>query len=219
MAAEKVKNLAASIRQRLLNLAKERGDAFDLVLARYALERLLYRLSVSSHGERFLLKGALLFSVWGIDDHRPTRDADLLGSGSSDPAALVMVFREVCAVACKDGIVFDTDSVAAAPIAEDKVYSGVRVTLRADLSGARIPVQIDVGFGDAVTPEPKPVEYPVLLDAPIPKLRAYPVSVQVSLGLYCEPQKLLKFVHVFAMSLQRRLIQQQDYLQKLQAFR
>ncbi len=180
MAADKFKNLAASVRQRLLNLAKKRGDAFDLVLARYALERWLYRLSVSPHGERFLLKGALLFSVWGIDDHRPTRDADLLGSGNSDPAALVVVFREVCAVVCEDGIVFDTDSVAAAPIADDKVYSGVRVTLRADLSGARIPVQIDVGFGDAVTPEPKPVEYPVLLDAPIPRLRAYPVETVVA---------------------------------------
>jgi hypothetical protein len=137
MAAEQVKNLAASIRQRLLNLAKARRDAFDLVLARYALERLLYRLSVSAHRERFLLKGALLFSVWGIDDHRPTRDADLLGSGNSDPAALVTLFREVCAVVCEDGIMFDAASVAAALIAEDKIYSGVRVTLRADLSGAR----------------------------------------------------------------------------------
>ena len=180
MAAEKVKNLAASIRQRLLNLAKERGDAFDLVLARYALERLLYRLGVSPHGEEFLLKGALLFAVWGVDDHRPTRDADLLGSGNSDPAALVKLFREVCAIACDDGFAFNVDSVAAAPIAEDKVYSGIRVTLRADLSGADIPVQIDVGFGDAVTPEPKRADYPVLLDAPTPRLRAYPVETVVA---------------------------------------
>ena len=180
MAAEKVKNLPASVRQRLLNLAKARRDEFDLVLARYALERLLYRLSVSPHRERFLLKGALLFAVWGVDDHRPTRDADLLGSGNSDPAALVAVFREVCAVECEDGIAFDADSVAAASIAEDKVYPGVRVTLRAELSGARIPVQIDVGFGDAVTPGPEPVDYPVLLDAPVPRLRAYPVATVVA---------------------------------------
>jgi len=180
MAADKVKNLAASVRQRLLNVAKQRGDEFDLILARYALERFLYRLSVSSHGERFLLKGALLFAVWGVDDHRPTRDADLLGSGESDPVALVEVFKAICAVPCEDGIAFDPNSVAAAPIAEEKVYSGVRVTLRAELAGARIPVQIDVGFGDAVTPEPEPVNYPVLLDAPAPKLRAYPVATVVA---------------------------------------
>lgn len=178
--ADQVKNLAASIRQRLLNVAKKKGDAFDLILARYALERLLYRLSASPHGERFLLKGALLFSVWGIDDHRPTRDADLLGQGNSDPAALVVVFREICAMAGEDGIAFDADSVKAEPIAEDKVYSGLRVTLRAELAGARIPVQVDVGYGDAVTPDPVPIEYPVLLDAPAPKLCAYPVETVVA---------------------------------------
>lgn len=180
MAATKIKNLAASVRQRLLNIAKQRRDEFDLILARYALERFLYRLSVSPHGERFLLKGALLFAVWGLDDHRPTRDADLLGSGDRDPAALAALFREVCVVPCEDGIAFDPDTVAAAPIAEEKVYAGVRVTLRAELAGARIPVQIDVGFGDAVTPAPEPVVYPVLLDAPAPKLRAYPVATVVA---------------------------------------
>ena len=180
MAAETIKNLAASVRQRLLNVAKQRGDAFDLILARYALERLLYRMSVSPHRERFLLKGALLFAVWGVDGHRPTRDADLLGFGGSDPTALAEVFREICVVPCDDGITFDPDSVAAAPIAEEKVYPGVRVTLRAELAGARIPVQIDVGFGDAVTPEPESVIYPVLLDAPAPKLRAYPVATVVA---------------------------------------
>lgn len=180
MATDKVRNLAASVRQRLLNVAKERGDEFNLILARYALERLLYRMSVSPHGERFVLKGALLFAVWGVDDHRPTRDADLLGFGDSGLAALVGVFREICVVPCEDGIMFDPDSIAAAPIAEEKVYSGVRVTLRAELAGARIPVQIDVGFGDAVTPEPESVIYPVLLDAPAPKLRAYPVATVVA---------------------------------------
>jgi hypothetical protein len=180
MAADKIKNLAASVRQRLLNIAKERGDAFDLILARYALERLLYRLSVSPHEERFLLKGALLFIVWGMNDHRPTRDADLLGSGSNEPDALIAVFREVCALECEDGIAFDPQSVEAAQIAEEKAYPGVRVTLRATLAGANIPVQIDVGFGDAVTPDPKPIDYPVFLDAPAPKLRAYPVETVIS---------------------------------------
>jgi len=180
MAAEPKKDLAASIRQRLLNLARERREEFDLMLARYALERLLYRLSASRHGKQFLLKGALLFLVWGVDDHRPTRDADLLGSGDSGPEALAKLFREVCAVQCEDGIVFDPASIAAARIAEETTYPGVRVTLRAVLSGARIRVQVDVGFGDAVTPEPEPVVYPVLLDAPAPKLRAYPVATVVA---------------------------------------
>lgn len=180
MAAETIKNLAASVRQRLLNVAKQRGDAFDLILARYALERLLYRLSVSPHGERFLLKGALMFMVWGVDDHRATRDADLLGFGDSDPAVLAATFREICILPCEDGIAFDPESVIAAPIAEEKVYAGVRVSLRAELAGARIPVQVDIGFGDAVTPEPVSVDYPVLLDAPAPRLRAYPVATVVA---------------------------------------
>lgn len=184
MAAEKVTNLAASVRQRLLNVARKRGDEFELVLSRYALERLLYRMSVSPHGERFLLKGALLFMVWGVDNHRPTRDADLLGFGDSEPEAVAAVFREICAVECEDGIAFDAGSIAVAPIAEEKVYTGVRVTLRAGLDGARIPVQVDVGFGDAVTPEPEAVDYPVLLDAPTPKLRAYPVETVIAEKLH-----------------------------------
>lgn len=184
MAAEEIKNLAASVRQRLLNVAKKRGDAFDLILARYALERLLYRLSVSPHGQRFLLKGALMFMVWGVDDHRPTRDADLLGFGDNDPAVLATAFKEICVIPCEDGIVFDPNSVAAAPIAEEKIYTGVRVTMRAELAGAKIPVQVDIGFGDAVTPEPESVDYPVLLDAPAPKLRAYPVATVVAEKLH-----------------------------------
>jgi len=175
-----VKNVAHSVRQRLLNRAKETGQPNDLVLVRYALERLLYRLSVSAHAERFVLKGALLFTVWGQDDHRPTRDADLLGFGSSDLAHLVAVFREVCAVPFEDGIVYDAASVEAEQIAEDKAYVGARVTFEAELANARIPVQIDVGFGDAVTPEPEMVEYPTLLDFPRPKLRAYPVHTVIA---------------------------------------
>lgn len=121
-----------------------------------------------------------MFLVWGVDDHRPTRDADLLGFGDNDPAVLAATFRAICVLPCEDGIVFDQDSIAAARIAEEKVYAGVRVTMRAELAGARIPVQVDIGFGDAVTPEPEPVDYPVLLDAPAPRLRAYPVATVVA---------------------------------------
>jgi len=180
MAAKEIKNLAASVRQRLLDLSKKRGDAFDLVLVRYALERLLYRLSVSEHGKRFLLKGALLFMVWGQNEHRPTRDADLLGSGASDPDHIKSVFKEICGMAYEDGIVFDGNSVSVAEIAEDKAYSGLRVTLRAELAGAEIPVQIDVGFGDVVVPGAEKVRYPPLLEFPAPELDACPVYTVIA---------------------------------------
>ncbi len=173
-------NVAHSVRQRLLNRAKETGQPNDLLLVRYALERFLYRLSVSSHADRFVLKGALLFTVWGHDEHRPTRDADLLGFGANDMKSLEAAFREVCGIKFEDGIVFDAASVNAREIAEDKVYVGARVTFQAELAKARIPVQIDVGFGDAITPEPEAIEYPVLLDAPPPKLRAYPVYTVIA---------------------------------------
>ena len=177
---EPKKDVAASIRQRLLNIAKERRENFDLMLVRYALERFLYRLSVSRHKDRFLLKGALLFLVWGMNEHRPTRDADLLGFGASDLKTLAEIFREVCGMEFDDGIVYDPATVEAAEIAEEKAYLGARVTFRATLAAARIPVQVDIGFGDAVTPEPVAIEYPVLLDAPPPKLRAYPIYTVIA---------------------------------------
>lgn len=173
-------NLAHSVRQRLLNRAKETGQPNDLLLVRYALERFLYRLSISPHADRFVLKGALLFTVWGHDEHRPTRDADLLGFGASDLKHLEGVFGEVCAIGFEDGIVFEPHSVKAREVSEDKVYVGARVTFQAELAKAKIPVQIDVGFGDAITPGPETIEYPVLLDAPPPKLRAYPVYTVIA---------------------------------------
>ncbi len=179
-----MKNIAHSVRQRLLNRAKETGQPNEYILLRYALERVLYRLGASRYAERFMLKGALLFSVWGQEDHRPTRDADFLGSEPSDLAQLESVFREVCEVRFDDGIVFDPDSVAAASIAEDKVYAGARITFRAALAGARIPVQIDVGFGDAVTPGPEIIQYPAMLEFPAPSLRAYPVYTVVAEKLH-----------------------------------
>jgi len=178
--AESKKDPAASIRQRLLNLAKERGENFDLMLVRYALERFLYRLGASRHKDRFLLKGALLFLVWGMNEHRPTRAADLLGFGASDLKTLVEIFREISGMTFEDGIVYDPATVDAAEIAEDKAYIGARVSFRATLAGARIPVQVDIGFGDAVTPEPVAIEYPVLLDTPAPQLRAYPVYTVIA---------------------------------------
>lgn len=169
------KNVAASVRARLLTRAKEQDMDYNLILTKYALERLLYRLSVSQWADAFLLKGALLFDLWFDQPHRPTRDMDLLGFGSSDMANLVTVFCTVCALPHDDGIVFDPATVRAAEIRKEANYAGVRITLMGILDGARCAVQIDVGYGDAVTPEPESVSYPVLLSGMLaPQIRAYP---------------------------------------------
>jgi hypothetical protein len=168
-------NMAASVRQRLLNRAREQREDFGLLLTRFGTERLLYRLGESEYGAAFILKGAMLFPLWGMDEHRPTRDADLLGFGECSEAHLIDVFRDVCLVAAADdGLLFDPQSVQAEAIREEMEYGGIRVRLTATLDGARIPLQIDVGFGDAVTPAPEEVDYPTLLDLPAPHLRAYP---------------------------------------------
>jgi hypothetical protein len=169
-------NLSASVRQRLINLSKTRGEAFDLVLARFAIERLLYRLTKSAYADNFLLKGAMLFAVWADEIHRPTRDVDLLGFGSTESADILKIFRTVCAIpVTPDGINFSDTSVQVEPIREEARYGGVRVQLEARLAGARIPVQVDIGFGDAVTPEPETITFPALLDFAAPVLRAYPI--------------------------------------------
>lgn len=169
-------NRAASVRARLLNRARADKMDFNLILTRYSLERLLYRLSVSSWADQFLLKGALLFDLWFDQPHRPTRDIDLLGFGPSELDDLIDVFRQVCVQPSDDGMVFDQDSVKAARIRKEANYEGVRVTLIGKLDGARCSVQIDVGYGDAVTPAAELVQFPALLeDVAPPTLRAYPV--------------------------------------------
>ena len=169
------RNVAASVRARLLNRARETGQDFSLILTRYALERLLYRLSISAYADQFLLKGALLFDLWFDIPHRPTRDADFLGLGSTELPDLEIIFRNVCTVDAEDGVTFKPDTVQAAEIRKEANYAGVRVTLLDLIDGARCPVQIDIGFGDAVTPGPEEVQYPVMLpDFQAPRLRVYP---------------------------------------------
>lgn len=168
-------NRIASIRQRLLDRARIRGEDFQLVLDRYAVERLLYRLSISPHRDQFLLKGALLFALWFDQPHRPTRDADLLGFGSPDPERLAAIVAELCAIEDEDGLRFDVGSMTVEPIREEAAYEGLRIRLLAFLGGARCHVQWDVGFGDAVTPDPQDMDYPVMLDEfQPPRLRVYP---------------------------------------------
>lgn len=168
-------NRIASIRQRLLDRAKARGEDFQLVLDRFAVERLLYRLSQSPERDRFLLKGAMLFALWFDQPHRPTRDADFLGFGSPDPEHLATTVRRLCEIETDDGLRYDTGSITVEAIREQASYDGLRVTLCALLGNARCSVQWDVGYGDAVTPSPLEAEYPVLLDdMPAPLLRVYP---------------------------------------------
>lgn len=175
------RNLAASVRARLLNKARASGVDFNLLLTRYALERMLFRLSASGLRSQFLLKGALLFDLWFDEPHRPTHDADLLGFGSSEIPHLEQVFREVSQMACEDGIVFLADTVKAAEIRKEANYAGVRLTLVGLLDGARCPVQIDVGFGDSVVPGPEEAEYPAILDdMPKAQLRVYPRETVVA---------------------------------------
>ena len=178
-------NMAASVRARLLGIAKTQESDFNQVLVRFTLERILYRLSQSEHARRFLLKGALLFTLWYDMPHRATRDADLLGFGASDLESVAQVFREIAAISVNDGIVFDPASVAAEEIRKEAGYGGVRVTIAGELAKARCKTQIDVGFGDAVTPGPVDSVYPVLLnDLPAPRLRVYPTYTVVAEKLH-----------------------------------
>ena len=178
-------NLPASIRARLKQRADATRQDFNLTLTHYGLERLLYRLSISQYADRYLLKGALLFSLWYDQPHRPTRDVDLLGYGPDDVETAVATFREISQIAVDDGIVFDPASVAGSVIRKEAGYGGVRVDLRATLDGARIALQVDIGFGDVVTPAPEPIHYPVLLDdLPAPRLRAYPKYTVVAEKLH-----------------------------------
>ncbi len=181
MTGKRKKNTAVSVRNRLLELARQRGEDFQLILTHYGLERLLYRLSQSEYCDRFILKGAMLFTLWSNQTHRPTRDVDFLGFGDSDEATLKETFRNLCNVPVEDdGLVFIADSVRVELIRDATEYGGIRVTLLGDLAGARIPIQADIGFGDAVTPEPEQIEYPTLLEYPAPCLRAYPRETVVA---------------------------------------
>jgi len=187
-----MRNLGVSIRDRLLNKARAEKRDYNLMLTRYALERMIYRISISPYRDQFLLKGALLFDLWFDVPHRPTRDVDFLGYGPADIPHLEGVFRELCAIDANDGIEFQAKTVKAAEIRKEANYAGVRVTLIGVLAGAKCPVQADIGFGDAVVPGPEEVTYPVLLDDnPAPQLRAYPrytvvaekLEASVSLGM------------------------------------
>lgn len=170
---KRVANVSASVRQRLLNLATERKEDFGLVVTRYGLERFLYRLSVSTHRDSFVLKGALLLQLWIAETYRPTRDLDLLGRGISN-VSYRKIFSEVCSQKVEDdGLTFLPDTIRVERIRDDETYEGVRVRLEARLGNVRVPLQIDVGLGDAIVPASEELRYPTLLRFPAPKLHAY----------------------------------------------
>lgn len=165
-------NIGASVRARLNNLARQRGQPFQILLTRFVLERLLYRLGTTSHRDRFVLKGAMLLTSWFSDPLRPTQDLDLLGYGDPNADAMLAVFREVFAVEADDGVTFDVPGSTIETIREEFEYGGgLRLKTNATIDGARVRVIVDIGFGDAV--EPAEIDLPVLLDLPAPRLRAY----------------------------------------------
>ncbi|VGO16448.1 hypothetical protein PDESU_05039 [Pontiella desulfatans] len=168
-------NLAHSVFQRLRNYAKEHGENFNRLLSRYAMERFLYRLSKSEHSENFVLKGALLFMVWEPDyGRRSTKDIDLLGFTENSLDNLTAIVQEICKTHVEgDGIEFDSDNIRAERIKEDADYEGVRIRGFAFIGQSRIPIQIDIGFGDALVPGAIEATVPTLLDFPAPELRCY----------------------------------------------
>lgn len=176
-----VKNIAASVRQKLANLAKESERSFAELLQYYAMERFLYRLSRSQYNDRLVLKGALMFVAWGTPRSRATKDIDLLARTDNSIDNLVKVIRAICRVEVEaDGVVFDPSLVKGEKIKKDADYEGVRLLFQGKLEQARIHMQIDVGFGDRVTPAPAEIDYPVILDLPAPKLKGYPPETVVA---------------------------------------
>ena len=169
-----VKNLSASVHQKLLNRSHETNQPFNELIQYYGIERLLYRLSLSQYSRQFILKGALMFNVWGMANFRPTRDVDLLGHVTNTLEHIKSLFEDICRLeVLSDGLEFD-ENVSVERIKEDAEYEGVRVNVQAYLDKTRIPIQIDIGFADVVTPEPKKLEYPILLDFPAPHVYGYP---------------------------------------------
>ncbi len=185
MSRRPLRNVAASIRRRLLNLSRERNEEFQSVLIRYARERLLGRLSQSPHRDRFTLKGAVALLAWVPAPYRATKGLDLHCQGDPSADEMVRVFREVCEVESpEDGLEFKPDGVTATDIRDAQEYGGVRVKLMAELAGARVGVQVDIAFGDAIVPRPKRISLPTMLDLPRPTMKAYPPETIVAEKLH-----------------------------------
>lgn len=181
MNQSQTKNIPVSIRNRLLNLAREQKIEFGNLLVHYAIERILFRMTISEHADQFYLKGATLFSVWSQQPHRPTQDIDFLAHGNASPDVMRAVFLDIMKIQCPlDGLTFNEASLKIDQIKEGQQYEGLRVTFTANLTMAVIPIQIDLGFGDAVSPGPIEVSVPTLLDMEPPVILSYPRETVVA---------------------------------------
>jgi predicted nucleotidyltransferase component of viral defense system len=172
--ADASKNCAASVKQRLHNMARTQGRGFDILLVRFALERLLFRLSRSAYRDNYILKGGMLVTQWLDHDNRETRDADFLGFGETDAETIKAIFAEIMAIASDDGLDFDTNALIATAIREEMKYGGIRLKTSANLERTRIPITLDIAFGDALVDVAQNIDYPSLLDMERPSIRAYP---------------------------------------------
>lgn len=179
--AEKTKNTVASVHRRLLDRARGTSRPFNELLQRYASERFMYRLSRGPHADRFVLKGALLFTAWGSPTSRPTMDIDLLGRIDNSIETITDVMKTTCEMAVEeDGMTFHAKTVTASRITEVAEYEGVRVRVKGGLGNARVSLQIDIGFGDIIVPGPRRVAYPSLLDFPAPELHGYTMESTIA---------------------------------------
>jgi len=170
-----LRDVPASVGTRLKDLARRRKVDFNLLLDRYAAERFLYRLSASKEVDRFTLKGAALLRVWSEEELRPTRDIDFHAVGRDDHDAVRASLADVCGVPCpEDGVVFDARSIRVEDIRQDQEYGGLRARIQGRLGQVRLPLQVDIGFGDAISPEREEQDYPTLLDLPVPRIWTYP---------------------------------------------
>ncbi len=210
MTDDRVMNIAASVRDRLRNVARAGKLEFQLALSEFAIERLLYRLGTSRYAEDFVLKGAMLFRLWSAERHRATWDLDLLGRELLAIAKAETIVRDICSMSGKDGIAFDADSVRGEVIRAADEDAGIRLRFTARLADARIPMQIDIGFGDVVTPGAERRRYPTLLDHPAPDILAYPreavvaekLDAMISLGITNSRMKDFYDVKVLASAFQ-----------------
>ncbi len=174
-------NLQASVRAQLQNKAKETNRSFAEVLQFYGMERFLYRFSKSQYARQFILKGALMFTAWNIPDRRTTIDIDFLARCNNQVSNIEKVINDICEIAVvPDGLLFDQETVKGRRIKEDADYEGVRVKFIGFLERSRIPMQIDIGFGDVVYPNPRMIDYPAILDLPKPHIKGYPLESVVS---------------------------------------
>ncbi|OJW73698.1 MAG: hypothetical protein BGO57_14895 [Sphingomonadales bacterium 63-6] len=178
--ADNPKNVAASVKARLLNIAREQGRVFDILLVRFALERLLFRLSISAYRDSYVLKGGMLVTQWLDHDNRETRDIDFLGFGADDQEAIKAIFTEIMATDVGDGLVFDVGALVASPIREEMEYGGIRLRTSAYLERTRIPTTLDIGFGDVLTDPSQTIDYPSLLGMECPNIRSYPPETVIA---------------------------------------